>query len=333
MRTLVERFLLSLVVGASLAAARPSTAVTMEWVTVGDPGNAGDTVPDAHYGTTGYGAVSYAYQISKYEVTNTQYAEFLNAIAWENDYAGLYNAEMSSTYGGIVQNGSVGSFSYSVKSGFEQKPVNFVSVVDAAYFANWLNNGQPAQSSMDPPLSQIWNGAYNLSDPNTIVRNPSATIFLPSENEWYKAAYYQPSTETSPAGYFLWPTGTNSSPTCTGPTAAPNSANCNDGVAPGDLVPVGSYPGSPSPYGTLDQGGNVWEWTETLYQYQDRVIRGGSFDQGYGDLRSEWRDSAPDSIEIASIGFRVAAIVPEPGTGSLCALGLLGLAARRRSRS
>src|SRR5262249_26247719 len=127
------------------------------------------------------------------------------------------------------------------------------------------------------------------------------------------------------------PTGTNSSPSCAGPTAVANSANCNDGLPPdGDLVPVGSYSGSPSPYGTFDQGGNVFEWTETEHADQDRVVRGGGFDQGYGDLRSEWRDTAPDNIESASIGFRVAAAVPEPGTGSLFAFGLLAIAARRR---
>ena len=329
-----ERFLLSGLFGLSLAAASPAVAVTFDWVTVGDPGNPGDTaVMDAHYGTTGYGAVSYSYQISKYEVTNAQYAEFLNAVAVQDDYD-LYNSEMSSSpYGGIVQDGSVGSFSYSVKDGFEQKPVNFVSIVDAAYFANWLDNGQPVLPVDDPPLRGIEDGAYDLRDPRTIHRNPDAAIFLPSENEWYKAAYYQPASETSPAGYFLWPTGTNSSPSCVGPTAAPNSANCNDFQGPpSDLVPVGSYHGSASPNGTFDQGGNVFEWTETEYQFQDRVVRGGSFDQGYGDLRSEWRDSAPDNIGTYTIGFRVAAVVPEPGTGSLFALGLLALGIRRRLR-
>jgi sulfatase modifying factor 1 len=323
-----QRFLLIGLIGATLAAASPAVAVTIDWVTVGDPGNPADPVPPSPGGASEYGAVSYSYQISKYEVTNAQYAEFLNAMAVDLDY-GFYNPQMnSSPYGGIVQNGSAGSYSYSVKAGFEQKPVNFVSFTDAAWFTNWLNNGQPVQGQ-EPPLSAIRNGAYDLYGPNPVSRNPGATIFLPSENEWYKAAYY----DSSSSSYFLWSTGTDSSPSCAGPTAAPNSANCEDYQGPpNDLVPVGSYPGSPSPYGTFDQGGNVWEWNEGV-SAASRAIRGGSFDQGYGYMVSEFRETAdPDNPELASLGFRVASIVPEPGTGSLFALGLLALGIRRRLR-
>jgi sulfatase modifying factor 1 len=103
MRANAERFWLDLLVGAAVATAGTAGAVTMEWVTVGDPGNAADTaVMNDH--TTGYGSVSYAYRISKYEVTNAQYAEFLNAVASSNDFAGLYDAQMSGPQGGIVQN-------------------------------------------------------------------------------------------------------------------------------------------------------------------------------------------------------------------------------------
>ena len=62
-------------------------AVTIDMVTVGNPGNAADT--------TGYGAVNYEYQIGKYDVTIGQYTDFLNAVAKTND-RGLWNAEMSS---------------------------------------------------------------------------------------------------------------------------------------------------------------------------------------------------------------------------------------------
>ena len=327
MRARTGQFLLRLLVGFLLAPSRSAEGVTIDWVTVGDPGNAGDTAVMSDE-TTGYGSVPYAYRISKYEVTNAQYAEFLNAVALEHA-AELYNPEMSSSpYGGISQNGSPGSFSYSVKPGFELKPVNFVSIVDAAYFANWLNNGQPVETPNDPPQSTIRLGAYDFPDAG-LSRNPDAAVFVPSENEWYKAAYY----DASSASYFDFPTSSNEfdPPNCTGPTSAANSANCYDGQGPvGDLVPVGSYPGSPSPYGTFDQGGNALEWTETMHFGSSSVARGGVFVQGYGYMVSEFRDHFPDDIEDYGIGFRVAAVIPEPGTGLLLMFGLVGFARRRR---
>ena len=121
-------------------------AVTIDMVTVGNPGNAADT--------TGYGAVNYEYQIGKYDVTIGQYTDFLNAVAKTND-RGLWNAEMSSDQRirGIAQSGSEGSFVYTVvgPNGFKpagatsaaNRPITFVSWFDAARFANWMANGKP----------------------------------------------------------------------------------------------------------------------------------------------------------------------------------------------
>jgi formylglycine-generating enzyme required for sulfatase activity len=93
--------------------------VTIEWVAIGNPGNAADT-PSSNCieAAASCGSVSYAYQISKYEVTNTQYAEFLNAKA-ASDPLSLYNTSMGSnaTFGGITRSGASGSYSYSVKTG------------------------------------------------------------------------------------------------------------------------------------------------------------------------------------------------------------------------
>ncbi len=122
--------LLTLAVTSALITSA-SASVTMDWVNVGNPGNAADT--------TGYGAVAYAYQIGKYEVTNAQYGVFLNAKGASNSGA-IYSSNMASS--GITQTGSSGSFNYSVTSGFENKPVVHVSWFDAARFANWMMNGQ-----------------------------------------------------------------------------------------------------------------------------------------------------------------------------------------------
>src|SRR5436309_14217365 len=99
MRAHAGRFLLTLLIGSSfLAISSRALAVAIDWVTVGNPGNAADTQV-MNDQTTGYGSVAYAYRISKYEVTNAQYAEFLNAVAVGYDN-GLYNSEMnSSPYG------------------------------------------------------------------------------------------------------------------------------------------------------------------------------------------------------------------------------------------
>ena len=128
---------------AALGLAVPrAAAVNIVSVTVGDPGNAADTRV-MNDGTTDYGSVPYVYRIGRFEVTNAEYAEFLNAVAG-SDPNELYNPKMeSSPYGGIVQRGSSPNFVYSVKSGMAAIPVVFVSFYDALRFANWLQNGQP----------------------------------------------------------------------------------------------------------------------------------------------------------------------------------------------
>ena len=168
-----------------------SASITMDWVNVGNPGNAADPATGSLYG-----AVAYAYQIGKHEVTNSQYGAFLNAKGASNSGA-IYNADMTGT--GITQTGSSGNFSYSVTSGFENKPVVYVSWFDAARFANWMMNGQGS--------GDMETGAYTLNGATSgiITANIGAQVYLPSEDEWYKAAYYS-AANTS---YSLYPNGQN----------------------------------------------------------------------------------------------------------------------------
>jgi len=131
----VLRFYPSLLVSL-LIALSASAVVTIDWLPVENPGNPCDTQAQGCFG-----AVAHRYQISKYEVTNAQYAEFLNAVA-ATDTNLLYNTDMgSSIHGGITQSCSL-SCTYSVISGRENMPVNYVSFFDALRFANWMNNGQ-----------------------------------------------------------------------------------------------------------------------------------------------------------------------------------------------
>jgi len=103
--------------------------------------------------------------------------------------------------------------------------------------------------------------------------------------------------------------------------------NCNNAVF--DLINVGSYPGSPSPYGTFDQGGNVWQWNEAIKDGYYRGSRGGSFGNYQFYTSASERGFNDPPAEDSSIGFRLA-MVPEPSTGLLVIAGLLGLAGWRR---
>jgi formylglycine-generating enzyme len=318
----------------SLLIASWASAVTMDWTPIGNPGNACDPQGGLFPGC--YGAVAYSYNIGTYDVTNAQYAEFLNAKA-ASDPLGLYYTSMgdpSSTdghgWGGITRSGSSGSYTYSAIAGRADMPVNYVSFFDALRFANWMNNGQGsgdtergAYTLLGPYSTSPYGGA-TPSNGNTVTRNPGATIVLTSEDEWYKAAYY----DASSSSYFAYPAGSNTLPTCSTPTATANRANCNNAV--GDLTSKGSYTGSASPYGTFDQGGNVWQWNEAIIGSL-RGIRGGNFYNSAFSLAASSRNGNAPTGEFSGLGFRLA-MVPEPNTGLLVLAGLLGLAGWRRVR-
>jgi formylglycine-generating enzyme required for sulfatase activity len=263
--------------------------------------------------------------ISKYEVTNAQYAEFLNAVAADDDPHALYNEFMATPTGGITSTQNGGSTSYEAKPGREAMPVNFVSYWDALRFANWMHNGQPTGAQDD---STTEDGAYTLTllgeANNHITRNGNATIFLTSEDEWYKAAYY----DAISTSYFDFPVGSDAQTTCAAPGATPNTANCNG--AAGGFTDVGSYTASASPYGTFDQGGSVDEWNEAILG-SSRGLRGGTLISVPSRLAASSRSASTAGNECDCVGFRVA-MVPEPNTALLVAGGLLALAARGRAR-
>jgi formylglycine-generating enzyme required for sulfatase activity len=275
-------------------------SVTIDWVAVGNAGNAADT--------TGYGAVAYAYQIGKYEVTNAQYGAFLNAAAKTDNYA-LYNSNMSSL--GISRSGSSGSYTYSVTTALANRPVVYVSWFDAARMANWMVNGQGNGSTET--------GAYTLNGATSGVsftKNAGAQVYIPTENEWYKAAYYN-AANTS---YSLYPNGQN--------TITTADANYNNFV--GSTTNVGTYSSDPSSYGTFDQGGNVWEWNDAVTSSSRRGLRGSSFDSNGSNLRASSRDGTGPAGEDNDLGFRVAS-VPEP-TSLLLTMLAGGVMLARRKR-
>jgi len=307
------RSFLSILAGGALLGASAG-AVTVDWVTVGAPGNAADTEVMAIDGTTGYGAVGYTYRISKYEVTNAEYVEFLTAMA-ATDPNGLYSTSMADDLivGGITRSGVSGSFSYSVKPGFADKPVSYVSFWDVLRFVNWVHNGQPA-GAQDATTTE--DGAYTLTAQgmanNTIARNAGATIFLPSNDEWYKAAYYDAGTST----YVDYATGTDVTPRCRLPALdTGNEANCNGIV--GGLSDVGAYALSDGLNGLFDLGGNAWEWTEGIVTGNRRALRGGSWNRGVVALAAWIEDVHLPTDENDHFGFRVASPAPPPCSNGL----------------
>jgi len=312
---------LFLVVSLVVASSPALADVTIDWVPVGNPGNAADDAANCR--GSDCGSVDRAYSISKYLTTNAQYAEFLNTVdAGGSDTLALYNASMGSDpdNGGIdFVAGNASGSKYVVKAGFANKPVAYVSFWDVLRFANWLHNGQGSAGTETGAYTITLAGITN----NTITRNPGATVFLPSENEWYKAAYFDG------ANYFDYPAGSDAQITCAMPGATPNTANCDPG-GPLAVTDVGAYTGSASPYGTFDQGGNLWQWNEEIVYTAYRGIRGGSWGYTVSNTGASIPYEIEPTLEYEDVGFRVASPAPEPGPGLLGMTAVLGLALLRK---
>jgi len=306
-----------------LATHTTSAQVTIEWVTVGDPGNAADTDP------AGYGDVADSFQIMKYEWTNSQYVDFLNAVDPDGTNPNsIYNARMGSDApGGIsFKSGNASGTKYAERTNMGDKPVIYVSWWDAARVANWLHNGQGSGSTET--------GAYTLNNATSgdaPAVNAGAQFYIPTENQWYKAAYYKGGSTT--AGYWDYatqsntaPTAVNATPVGTGtsgsvsPVTTGNFANCNSAASwnsqTGNVTTVGTNGGA-SAYGAFDMSGNVLEWNDLTGAagHLDRGLRGGGCYKFAGwDLSSSDRYTVDPSKGNLLMGLRLASpvAVPEP---------------------
>jgi sulfatase modifying factor 1 len=367
-------------VPASLSVPTFAQLVNYEMVTVGNPGNAADARPpvsgDGVYpgDLAGYGNVPYEYRIGKYEVTIGQYVAFLNAVAkddpndlyFERDPATSTDSGMTtgSTSAGISRAGTPGAYSYGVigPMGATQisqatpanRPVTYTGWFSAARFANWMSNGQPTGPQ---EATTTENGAYDLSSwssgtvPAMNLVNPntgSTPLYrIPTEHEWYKAAYYSPLLNSGSGGYYDFATQSNSTPDNTIGDGR-NNANFSKGVvlsvtqtgidlSQNYLTDVGAFSNSPSPYGTFDQDGNVWEWNDLNGSAgKTRGLRGNYWSGPIQAATYRW-EGGPEQ-RFSNIGFRLASpvAVPEPST---YAMALAGLACggysvfRRRKRA
>jgi autotransporter-associated beta strand protein len=327
------------------AGATPLVAATVsiDWTTVGDPGNYNDD----SIGDYSWGAVAYSFNIDKYKLTNNQYVQFLNAKDPTGaNTLGTYRTSMTtSVMGGINYNpaAAVGQ-KYSIKTGQGNQPANLLTWYSAIRYINWLNNGQ-GSGDTETGAYTLLGGVPTPTNSITISRNTGALVALPNENEWYKAAFYDPNKPGGP-GYWDYPTRSDTAPVSAMPPGygTTPSANyyANDHIANGYndgfaatgngedyvnpkgvftggitvagvnyLTNVGAYTNSPSAYGTYDQAGLIWEWLESVPvnivpgTADFRTLRGGLY-SGKSDYMSNayWAGTGPNGTS-DSYGFRI----------------------------
>lgn len=299
--------LCALLLAASSSAAPISFGIglnqfSMDFVPIGSPGNTADTTGNPNPA----GAVGYTYLIGTHEVSE--------------DMIDKYNAEFGTPNGLTITKNTRGT----------NKPATSVSWNEAARFVNWLNTstgGSPAYKFTTGGVNDNitrWSVSDTLDyDATNRYRSLRANYVLPNFNEWYKAAYYDPTTST----YSDYANGLNTAPTAVASGTAPNTAVFSQ-AGPADITQAGGL----SPFGVMGLGGNVYEWEETEFDLVNntesaaRGYRGGSWNVPAANLLSTDRGNAfglPGSGDTV-IGFRVASVspVPEPSTYALVLTGL-----------
>lgn len=316
LRLILLSGLCTAILGTAGATTNGQPLVIIETVPVGNPNNPKDP-------QTGFGSVPYEYAIGKYAVTVGQYVAFLNAkatVTTNTALINLWNEDMEKPAGYV----SAG-FIKRTGSGTQADPYLYAEIPDpvlgtnssnraicniswfsAARFANWINNGATE-------LADTESGAYSLQNATSgvFMKEKTATWWIPSEDEWYKAAYYDPAKSTA-GGYHTYPFRSDAEPKKEVPPGGVNSANY-DGIMPDKrkITPVGAYTQSKSYYGTFDQGGLVWQWNDAVYSDQlgkplNRGMRGASWSLGMLNISKLSPRDYPPTYEDDDSGFRLA---------------------------
>ncbi len=350
------------------------SSVTIDLTTIGNAHNSGwnkdpgQGAVNINYETSretaqGRGAVGYEYQIGTYNITNAQYAAFLNAVAGQDTYD-LYGALDGGTYSRIDREGTGTAedpYTYSVDSRYERpdQPVNNLTVYSAMRFCNWLTHGQPT-GTQGPETTESGyylfdDGAYDgtVGDRETIATGSKGYYALPSLDEWFKAAYYDPQSEFGPeedkvtGGYWRYATRHDDPPlqlnfgNYDGEANAANWGGNTDNPWPFDWAspnPVNTFYNSKSYYGVYDMNGNVNDWVDYTYEIDEELhyaLRSGRYASTDAEMLAaddqaevSWKSQLPGDTS-ASTGFRVV-YIPEPGSVGLLLAGVLGIRLFRR---
>jgi formylglycine-generating enzyme required for sulfatase activity len=316
---------------SSAALAQPAPDYGFEWRTIGAPGNAPALPSQFPFLAEPNGRVDYSYRLTRTEVTNTQWLDFVNAYSVLHPEVSVINDLAFSGPDNYRSSDDPSDFGWYTDPGGENAPARF-SWFYAARYCNWLHNGK---------VNESWafeSGAYTLSTyqngPNgwtgQMSHSPGARFWIPTIDEWAKGMYYDPNKNgPSQAGYWLYPNSSDSVPVG-GPPGAPGvQTSAGDWSAPWPgYVPVGSYPNSQSPWGLLDGSGGVSEYLESPYYLW--VTHGSATrDQFYSvfDRLDRLGGAVPNSIQA---GFRIASSVPQPGT--FVVMGVIGVVLTQRRR-
>jgi len=286
----------------------------IDFVTIGNAGNTADTTGAPNPA----GRVDYTYRMGVYEVSRDMITKY-NAIG----VGPAITLDDMTSFGG---NGAA-------------RPATGVSWNEAARFVNWLNTSKGFDAAYKFTTAgandniELWAVGDSGYDAANLFRNSNAHYFLPSENEWYKAAYYDPNANSGAGGYWNFATGSDAIPTpvASGTTIGTAVYGQSSGTGPADITNAGGL----SAYGTMAQSGNVWEWGESGFDApndtagESRLVRGGGWVSSSGFLASSDRFGASPADVGSSIGFRVAA-VPEPSAFFLTLISAVWLVIRRK---
>jgi len=270
--------------------------------------------------TNGYGMVNSDYRMGTYEITNDQWNKFKASLGVPVTGSPLSAYDLDPYFTGT------------------NVPTNNASWYEAAQFVNWLNTSTGHQAAYRftgaPGTSDYTLATWTTAEADNgtnFYRHKDAFYFLPTEDEWVKAAYW------NGTGLQTYATKAGESLTQGNGTSGTGWNYYNNGYATNPIGPWAVGSGSQELNGTYDMMGNVWEWMENPYSDPNygtdsiRGLRGGSYFFLYDYLASSYRDYPSGSyVEYYQLGFRVASEVPEPTSLVLLTLGGLMVLKRKR---
>lgn len=325
-----------------------TTEYGIEFVTVGDAGNAAwpgnPAIPSADY-ALGRGSVGYEYRIGRFEMTLAQWIPFFNAAYDRPGGERIPWTELPTAWSAVpVTPTHAGGQRWAVPAGRENELVGNISWRMAAVYCNWLHNEQRLDRAAfltgAYDVSTFGTGTVNRNFTDQLTRSPGARFFIPTWDEWLKAAHYDPNRfSPGQGGWWRYSTSSDTAP-IGGP---PGVGQANYGFSSGGfterLILLGSYPTVQSPWGLLDAAGGTGEWTEGVlsvggvsYRQVDGSFWGTSPSRSVLDSITTMGGILPN-IASSGYGFRIASVVPSPGSGLLVVLvGCVGLNHRRRER-